>query len=114
MISLREEWISALQSGNWNQGPNVLFNPKDNTYCCLGVLCDLAHKRGLCPALETFSTLATEEIPENVMTEVDLTEDDCTGLAEYNDSGATFKQIAHALSGVNESYDLDFLEGVCN
>lgn len=33
-----KKWIKALDSGEYEQGYGSL-NPKDNTYCCLGVAC---------------------------------------------------------------------------
>lgn len=37
-------WIEALKSGEYRQGREYLR--KGDTYCCLGVLCDLAVKAG--------------------------------------------------------------------
>jgi hypothetical protein len=39
-------WIDALRSGEYKQGAAYL-RKKDDTYCCLGVLCDLAVKDGV-------------------------------------------------------------------
>jgi hypothetical protein len=36
--ALKEQWLNALRSGNYIQGTAWLFNPKDTSYCCLGVL----------------------------------------------------------------------------
>lgn len=43
---IRNEWIEALTSGEYEQGQKQL-RTNDNTYCCLGVLCDLAVKKGI-------------------------------------------------------------------
>ena len=42
-------WIAALRSGEYKQGKGSLHlvNPSGETYCCLGVLCDLAWKAGI-------------------------------------------------------------------
>lgn len=42
-------WLDALRSGEYEQGQNFLHSEKDgkHTYCCLGVLCDLAVKAGV-------------------------------------------------------------------
>lgn len=37
----RQEWLSALRSGQYGQTVGRLFDG-DNSYCCLGVACDLA------------------------------------------------------------------------
>ena len=39
-----ELWVKALESGEYKQGHQLLN--KDNEFCCLGVLCDLAAKDG--------------------------------------------------------------------
>lgn len=36
-----ENWISALKSGDYKQGNQVLYNSENDTYCCLGVGCEL-------------------------------------------------------------------------
>lgn len=38
---LKARWVEALRSGDYTQGRRALYNPTDNTYCCLGVLCDV-------------------------------------------------------------------------
>jgi hypothetical protein len=38
-------WIEALESGRYRQGKHVLRTDSD-TYCCLGVLCDLVKPDG--------------------------------------------------------------------
>jgi hypothetical protein len=42
----RKVWVAALRSGEYKQGRNRLRN-EDDTFCCLGVACDLAIKAGL-------------------------------------------------------------------
>ncbi len=41
-----ERWIPALRSGRYRQGKRNLRNPND-TYCCLGVACDLMVTDGI-------------------------------------------------------------------
>ena len=41
---IKEKWVAALRSGEYTQGHGKLYNPPENTYCCLGVLCDLYAK----------------------------------------------------------------------
>ena len=38
----REDWAAALRSGRFKQGVGVLYNVSDDTYCCLGVACEIA------------------------------------------------------------------------
>jgi hypothetical protein len=37
----REEWAQALESGKYKQAHDQLRDPDRNSFCCLGVLCDL-------------------------------------------------------------------------
>lgn len=43
---IAERWVQALRSGEYKQGLSRL-RTKDDGYCCLGVLCDLASKEGV-------------------------------------------------------------------
>ena len=43
---IADRWVAALRSGEYEQGRSVLRST-DNTYCCLGVLCDLAAQDGV-------------------------------------------------------------------
>lgn len=36
---IKQKWVDALRSGEYQQGRHQLRN--DDSYCCLGVLCDL-------------------------------------------------------------------------
>lgn len=42
---IKKLWVKALRSGEYEQGTHQLV--KDNKYCCLGVLCEIAHKSGV-------------------------------------------------------------------
>ena len=39
-LGILNKWVEALRSGKYKQGQHNLRNA-DNTYCCLGVLCDI-------------------------------------------------------------------------
>lgn len=43
---VRAEWVGALRSGIYEQGQGVLRDARES-YCCLGVLCDLAARAGV-------------------------------------------------------------------
>src|SRR4051812_23133617 len=45
-LEIKRQWVDALRSGEYVQGKGRLRTP-DGRYCCLGVLCDLASKRGV-------------------------------------------------------------------
>jgi len=38
---VKAKWVAALRSGKYKQGQRALHNRDDDTYCCLGVLCEL-------------------------------------------------------------------------
>ena len=38
---LKKKWVAALRSGGYQQGRHVLYSEREDTYCCLGVLCDI-------------------------------------------------------------------------
>lgn len=39
----KEPWVAALRSGNFAQAKEVLRDPTSNSFCCLGVLCDISN-----------------------------------------------------------------------
>lgn len=47
---VRKLWVEALESGKYKQGKMRLkrTDAGEDRYCCLGVLCDLAAKHGIC------------------------------------------------------------------
>lgn len=44
-----EKWVAALESGEYEQAKNVLHRKTEDgdSFCCLGVACDVAIKNGL-------------------------------------------------------------------
>lgn len=48
--TIREEWVKALESGEYKQGQGALETIDDegnHCYCCLGVACLIAQKHGI-------------------------------------------------------------------
>lgn len=45
---IKARWVAALRSGKYQQGRRVLRN--GDSYCCLGVLCELALEDGIVTA----------------------------------------------------------------
>ena len=43
---IKKKWVAALRSGKYNQTKDHLRD--ENGYCCLGVLCEIAAKEGVC------------------------------------------------------------------
>ena len=44
---IKQKWLEALRSGEYKQGKTRLHNTTDKTFCCLGVLCEVAIKEGV-------------------------------------------------------------------
>jgi len=42
---VKDAWLSALRSGVYKQGKGALHDITENSYCCLGVLCDVIIKK---------------------------------------------------------------------
>lgn len=38
---IADRWVAALRSGKYKQGKGELHDKVNNTYCCLGVLCEI-------------------------------------------------------------------------
>lgn len=115
---VKAKWVEALRSGEYKQGKGQMHNREENSYCCLGVLCDLAVKSGawvivendgpsyvmydglggsLPPSVEQWAGLGTSD---PALAPADRDEEDPDG-EEYwqeasilNDSGLPFSQIA--------------------
>lgn len=47
---VKAKWIAALRSGEYRQGRSKLHIEHPNSFCCLGVLCELAIKENVIPA----------------------------------------------------------------
>lgn len=111
---IKTKWTDALRSGKYQQGVGALRSG-DNKFCCLGVLCDVAEAKGL-----SMEVIAPEDnsqvwkyddrvggLPQSVQGWAGM--DDSMGsrmindnfegpyrpcLADLNDEGRTFEQIA--------------------
>ena len=117
---VRELWVKTLLSGEYEQGTDYL--QKDGKFCCLGVLCEIAVKKGVIPEPmlrrdvrefgEGFRDVESlfygygehdnKELPKIVRDWVGLgtgngayVDGNC--LAHNNDNGYSFKQIAEII-----------------
>ena len=115
---IKAKWLAALRSGEYQQGQNWLKNGKGG-FCCLGVLCDLYRKEIGKGGWEIYYesrifTLDDAKAPyypptrvidwaglgeswealNKIRITIDGTEN---SLAEHNDQGKTFSQIADAI-----------------
>lgn len=76
---IRDEWVKRLRSGDYEQGLGYLRHGEEgeaSTYCCLGVLCEIAVEAGVIPPART----GTEGHEEDVWLYGNENERDDTGL----------------------------------
>jgi hypothetical protein len=99
---IKQKWVSALRSGEYQQGQYCLRT--EDKFCCLGVLCDLYGKENNVEwdlvnddGNYEFS-YHSERLPLFVVGWAGVGNDNpeiCeTSLAELNDTGSTFNEIA--------------------
>jgi hypothetical protein len=98
-------WVDALLSGEFKQGRFAL-SPRSGRHCCLGVLCELAHRNGVVgKSLENsmiYYDEARSKLPSRVCDWADLDRiDPVTSrgtLVALNDGlGLTFAEIAEII-----------------
>lgn len=112
---VKEKWLTALRSGDYKQGRGRLKATKDGrtTYCCLGVLCEVAITEGVPLTVTTDSfyedlTLTSFDdssayLPEAVVQWADVSTNGLFGdegggnLTYMNDTGKTFEEIADVI-----------------
>lgn len=97
-----QRWIAALRSGKYRQGKYVLkqINSGGASFCCLGVLCDLAAKDGGEPWAGEYYGVNRNFPPNRITTFMTPKEDKFGKLAEMNDTGKSFAQIADYIENV--------------
>lgn len=99
-----KDWIEALQSGDYEQGQGSLCQRAGDgegtvkrRYCCLGVLCDLVDSESW-EDMEYYSRWGPEAdiyMPSgNLHEELGLDWGDFSTLANMNDDGKSFEEIA--------------------
>lgn len=110
--SVKQAWLAALRSGEYEQGYGLL-HPTEDTYCCLGVLCDLHAKAGLGMWIGDTYGSQSEALPIEVQIWAEL-QDWCpdvpapkgqTGvitLAEYNDGRLDYGVRPHTFAEIAE------------
>jgi hypothetical protein len=95
-------WVSALRSGQYQQGPGLLRS-SDNKYCCLGVALDLALANGVtCKGEVRWG--ATASLPREVTDwfgvntlNIRVWHDLAGCPSSLNDRNVSFLEIANAI-----------------
>lgn len=93
----KKKWVEALRSGKYKQGSGQLYSDDYKKYCCLGVagsICGISKKEldksGL---FDEFNFCDGVDVPNPI--KGDDGENVPGFLANANDSGATFEEIAN-------------------
>ena len=68
------QWITALESGEYRQGQGIVYNPRDDTSCPLGVLMILREKR--LGAVEFFINYYPLDVPISIRQDIASLNDD--------------------------------------
>ena len=94
---VKARWVAALRSGAYKQGRTQL-RTKHNTFCCLGVLCNLhAQAHPEFAANETDPTTYEKALvmpPTRVINWARMPSGAASRLATMNDNGLSFESIA--------------------
>ena len=99
---VKQKWLSALRSGDYQQTRSYLRN--EDGFCCLGVLCDLYGKEhnvewklvdaGIYYEFQDKKAILPLSVIEWAGVEDDNPEICETPLSRLNDNGSTFNEIA--------------------
>jgi hypothetical protein len=104
---IKQKWVSALRSGEYQQTQRYLH--KEDGFCCLGVLCDLYIKENnveweLLDVSTHYEFQSYEkELPLSVIDWAGVEDANPyiigvgTSLASLNDTGSTFNEIADVI-----------------
>lgn len=121
---IKEKWLEALRSGEYKQGQSALVVTRldrvdyptfgappekhyaPDSYCCLGVLCDVLHKQfqmgtwvmednGATHTFKYDHHVSTGNLPVTIQEELGLSESTCSALINMNDDDdKNFDEIA--------------------
>ena len=110
--AVKEKWLAALESGDYPQGKFALKEAQNGvvSYCCLGVLCEVAVAEGViseaAPREDSPTYIfngSTAYLPTKVMEWAGLTshagdlEEENVCLTRLNDNGVPFAEIAEVI-----------------
>tara|TARA_R110000868_G_scaffold320068_1_gene581042 strand:- start:191 stop:535 length:345 start_codon:yes stop_codon:yes gene_type:complete len=103
VLDVRQKWTDALTSGKYVQGKDSLRT--GNTFCCLGVLCDLYAEENPDTSWDDEDMFVYAEdarvndlAPFSVANWAGITQAQMSSLAEANDGGESFEHIAASIA----------------
>lgn len=100
---IKRRWIEALRSGQYKQGRAALRRPpygKDtqDTYCCLGVLCDIIEPNSwVCEEVRCYHDNRVGFPSARIMEIAGLSGTFADELARINDRGDSFEDIIQVI-----------------
>lgn len=99
MNELQEQWVEALESGEYEQGIGSLCS--EGKYCCLGVACEVmgVEKTYIGDTVRFGNCLVT--LSERLMNKLGIEKQ--SHFIVMNDSGKSFKEIAQY---IRDNYDI--------
>ena len=105
---LQEAWLKALESGKHRQGNGYLRC--DGGFCCLGLATHLVDENhpSLAPQERDPYISVGEMSYDDINEKYNFIEDDLTLLAEKNDGGYSFEEIAKHIRANPERYFHNF------
>jgi len=98
--TIKRKWVEALRSGEYKQGQGALRDARDNTWCCLGVLCEVSGLGEWGARVNDFvefryGGMASALLPTDGFTEAIKASSELHVYAHMNDhEGMTFAEIA--------------------
>lgn len=111
--SIATKWVAALRSGAYKQGTGTLRDSENNSFCCLGVLCNLhaqehpglarketdpdsymGHSEFLPEKVKKWAGMISEEGEPVDRSDITIKGEEFVSLTDVNDSGISFKRIA--------------------
>jgi hypothetical protein len=105
---IKDLWVKALRSGEYNQAQESLYVKRENAYCCMGVLCDLYTKE---TGLQWVNTC--ELLPEEVQEWAELYSDNPKTREPGLDSSGQYQSYLNkeaTLAYLNDSMKKNFNE----
>ena len=113
LTEAQERWVTALESGEYKQGRDRLRDGDD--FCCLGVACDLSGLGEWTLNLNLTHMFADgrqqaerDYLLLSVRAWLSITREEEAALADMNDDGKTFAEIA---KWIRENADTVFTQG---
>lgn len=92
---LKAEWVAALRSGNYRQGNHQLYRIDDQSFCCLGVLCEVAKLERRGDTYYHTTSQSDQFLPESFREKAKISNIAMRKLTRLNDKERmTFPQIA--------------------